>query len=102
MSDQVTFIVNTEPPELRIAELRNGRLFDVLIERGDQSLGGVYRGVISNVVSGLEAFFVDIGLPKKGLLHFKDVESGQRGAEKRDESFHKTLRVGQPILVQIA
>src|SRR5215216_352699 len=95
-----TILVNSEPPELRVAELRDGRLVAFDIERGDRSLGNIYRGVIANIVSGMEAFFIDIGSSKKGLLHFKDcVGLFDRGQDRPMQL--NTFRVGKPLLVQI-
>ncbi len=99
MSNGIIFVVNSEAPEVRVAEIRNNRLFDIDIERGNQGLGSIYRGVISNVVPGMEAFFIDIGHSKKGLLHFKDcIESKEESGDLR----LLNLRVGQSLLVQVS
>ena len=42
--------------------------------RGNRSIvGNVYKGKVDNVLPGLEAAFVDIGLDKNGFLHADDV-----------------------------
>ena len=47
----------------RVAEL-------YLERRGARSIvGNIYKGRIDNVLAGLEAAFVDIGLEKNGFLH---------------------------------
>src|SRR5271155_2772660 len=47
----------------RIAEL-------YLERRGGRSIvGNIYKGKVDNVLPGLEAAFVDIGLEKNGFLH---------------------------------
>lgn len=51
--------------------------------------GNIYLGRIQNVVRGMNAAFINIGLAKNALLHFDDV--------KEQES----LREGNSILVQI-
>ncbi|MGH3262465.1 MAG: hypothetical protein ACRDNS_10745, partial [Trebonia sp.] len=62
----------------RIAEL-------YLERRGNRSIvGNIYKGRVDNVLAGLEAAFVDIGLEKNGFLHVDEivlpgVDVGRRG-----------------------
>ena len=51
------------------------RVAELYIERkGSRSIvGNVYKGKVDNVLPGLEAAFVDIGLDKNGFLHADDV-----------------------------
>src|SRR5271168_1595377 len=51
----------------RIAEL-------YLERRGGRSIvGNIYKGKVDNVLPGLEAAFVDIGLEKNGFLHVDEI-----------------------------
>ena len=51
----------------RVAEL-------YLERRGDRSIvGNIYKGRVDNVLAGLEAAFVDIGLEKNGFLHVDEI-----------------------------
>ena len=51
----------------RIAEL-------YLERRGARSIvGNIYKGKVDNVIPGLEAAFVDIGLEKNGFLHVDEI-----------------------------
>ena len=62
----------------RVAEL-------YLERRGARSIvGNIYKGRVDNVLAGLEAAFVDIGLEKNGFLHVDEivlpgVETPRRG-----------------------
>ena len=62
----------------RVAEL-------YLERRGGRSIvGNIYKGKVDNVLPGLEAAFVDIGLEKNGFLHVDEivlpgVEAPRRG-----------------------
>ena len=51
------------------------RVAELYIERrGSRSIvGNIYKGKVDNVLPGLEAAFVDIGLEKNGFLHADDV-----------------------------
>src|SRR4051812_12273608 len=53
----------------------NWRVGELYVERrGSRSIvGNVYKGKVDNVLPGLEAAFVDIGLEKNGFLHADDV-----------------------------
>src|SRR4028119_1290106 len=51
----------------RVAELYFER-------RGARSIvGNIYKGKVDNVLAGLEAAFVDIGLDKNGFLHVDEI-----------------------------
>ena len=51
----------------RVAEL-------YLERRGNRSIvGNIYKGKVDNVLPGLEAAFVDIGLDKNGFLHVDEI-----------------------------
>src|SRR5213083_904390 len=62
----------------RVAEL-------YLERRGARSIvGNIYKGRVDNVLAGLEAAFVDIGLDKNGFLHVDEIvlpgiEQAKRG-----------------------
>jgi ribonuclease G len=86
----------------RVAEL-------YLERRGGRSIvGNIYKGKVDNVLAGLEAAFVDIGLEKNGFLHVDEivlpgVETPRRGrgAAKEGHKIHDLLRPGQEIVVQV-
>jgi ribonuclease G len=85
------------------------RVAELYIERrGSRSIvGNVYKGKVDNVLPGLEAAFVDIGLDKNGFLHaddvvFPGVEVARRGRGGRTKGKRITelLKPGQEIIVQ--
>jgi ribonuclease G len=86
----------------RVAEL-------YLERRGGRSIvGNIYKGKVDNVLAGLEAAFVDIGLEKNGFLHVDEivlpgVETPKRGrGTGRDgQKIHDLLKPGQEIVVQV-
>jgi ribonuclease G len=69
-----SIIVNVEKLERRVALLEDGVLEEYTVEReGDQNIvGGIFKGRVKNIESGLKAMFVDIGLDKNAFLHFWD------------------------------
>ena len=80
-----------------------------LERRGNRSIvGNIYKGRVDNVLAGLEAAFVDIGLEKNGFLHVDEivlpgVEAPRRGRGTGRDSRQITdmLKPGQEIVVQV-
>ncbi|HXD56032.1 MAG TPA: Rne/Rng family ribonuclease [Solirubrobacteraceae bacterium] len=84
----------------RVAELYTER-------RGERSIvGNIYKGKVDNVLPGLEAAFVDIGLEKNGFLHVDEivlpgVETVRRGRGGSGRKISDLLKPGQEIVVQV-
>ncbi len=99
-------IANVEPYETRVAVLDDGALVNFFLERGEPLAGNIYKGRVANVLPGMEAAFVDIGLERNAFLHVGDIRSQRLAGEEVEESFGRgaiaeRLRVGQEILVQV-
>src|SRR6201981_415884 len=83
------------------------RVAEVYFERrgGRSIVGNIYKGRVDNVLAGLEAAFVDIGLDKNGFLHVDEivlpgVEQAKRG-RGNGPRITDLLRPGQEIVVQV-
>jgi ribonuclease G len=79
-----------------------------LERRGARSIvGNIYKGRVDNVLAGLEAAFVDIGLEKNGFLHVDEivlpgVEAPRRGrGQSHGRQINDMLKPGQEIVVQV-
>src|ERR687889_640667 len=91
-----------EPPTgFRVAEVYFER-------RGQRSIvGNIYKGKVDNVLPGLEAAFVDIGLDKNGFLHVDEivmpgVEIARRGRTgSKGAKISQLLKPGQEVVVQV-
>ncbi|HXA54692.1 MAG TPA: ribonuclease E/G, partial [Solirubrobacteraceae bacterium] len=85
------------------------RIAELYIERrGARSIvGNIYKGRVDNVLPGLEAAFVDIGLEKNGFLHVDEivlpgVEAPRRGrAGAGARKIAELLKPGQEVVVQV-
>src|SRR6185503_7702060 len=84
------------------------RVAEVYFERrgGRSIVGNIYKGVVDNVLPGLEAAFVDIGLDKNGFLHVDEivlpgVEQVKRGRGSSGTRITDLLKPGQEIVVQV-
>ncbi len=83
------------------------RIAELYIERrgGRSIVGNIYKGKVDNVLPGLEAAFVDIGLEKNGFLHVDEivlpgVDVGRRG-RGGGHKISELLKPGQEIVVQV-
>lgn len=104
MSEEI--LVNVTPQETRVAVVENGVLQEVLIERTRSRglVGNIYKGVVSRVLPGMQAAFVDIGLERAAFLHVTDIMSSTDDSSvevRRDEGITRLLREGQVLLVQV-
>ncbi len=99
-------VANVEPFETRVAVFEDGRVVNLFVERGEPLAGNVYKGRVANVLSGMDAAFVDIGLDRNAFLQVGDVRSQRIGGEELEDAIgrgriQQRLRVGQEILVQV-
>jgi ribonuclease G len=86
------------------------RIAELYIERrgGRSIVGNIYKGKVDNVLPGLEAAFVDIGLERNGFLHADElvlpgVEMPKRGrGSGSGRKIGELLSPGQEIVVQVA
>ncbi len=67
--------------------------------------GNIYRGRVQNVLPGMEAAFVDIGIPKNAVLYRGDVrydrEDVEQGTSQAQPRIEDVLKPGQTILCQV-
>jgi ribonuclease E len=110
-------LINCIPrDECRIAIIENGRLEELYLERAsyENHVGSIYKGVVTNVESSIQAAFVDFGLGKNGFLHITDLHPdyfgtpgsvtenvGRKMPRRARPPIQKCLRRGQEVIVQI-
>jgi ribonuclease G len=106
-SRQVIVLVDCDPMETRIAVLENGKVVDLEVEREARIVENVYKGVVRQIVPGIGAAFVDIGLERNGFLYVDDIVPGGLGVSgqtQRDRFRHirEAVKEGDKVLVQVA
>ena len=100
-------LIETDSGQTRLALLEDGELSEYYVERkGQEKLGGnIYLGRVANILPGMQAAFVDIGLDKNAFLHAGDIlDFGDKEAlQKRlgDQPIKKIVKMGQELLVQV-
>ncbi|MGP0031888.1 MAG: Rne/Rng family ribonuclease [Acidimicrobiales bacterium] len=102
--------VHVQPGMTQIAMLEGRSLVEHYVSRASDDTsqidGNVYRGRVQNVLPGMEAAFIDIGIPKNAVLYRGDVRydrddiegGGSKASQPRIED---VLRAGQTILCQV-
>jgi ribonuclease G len=103
--------VNVAPRETRIAVMENDQLMELRVEREERIVGSLYKGIVENVLPGMDAAFVDIGLERNAFLYVGDIlpESEEnesatvsmRRSELRRRKINELLKTGQELLVQV-
>ncbi len=66
-------VVNVGERETRIAVLEDNRLVELHIERAERVVGSIFKCRVANVLQGMDAAFVDIGLERNAFLYVGDV-----------------------------
>ncbi len=109
-------IADVNPHEARVALLEDGNLVEIQVEmRGKERLvGNIYKGKVANILPGMQAAFIDVGLDKNAFLYAGDILSGEQDFEfdvdAEGEQIKKkleipnikdVLRPGQEIIVQV-
>ena len=109
-----TILVSAERGETRVAVLeakQKGGKSDVaelyIERRGRRSIvGNIYKGKVDNVLPGMEAAFVDIGLERNGFLHVDEIvlpggEAAPRRGRGKGRRINELIKPGQEIIVQV-
>ncbi len=94
-------LVSTDVGEQRVAVLEDDQVAEVYLERPERRsiAGNIYKGKVDNVLPGMEAAFVEIGLDRNGFL-FVDEIVGPELEGRGQRKIQDLLSRGQEILVQ--
>ncbi len=106
-------IVNVHPLEKRIALMEDNQLVELFVEKDKNQniVGNIYKGFVKDVLPGMGAAFIDIGLERTAFLHYSDIvmdfldhfEGGETPELLPEESHRisELLKPGQEVIVQI-
>lgn len=107
---KVEILVNCSNRETRIAVLEDGDLMEYRVEREERVVGSIFKGIVQNVLPGMDAAFVDIGLERNAFLYVADIlpdegmdnsPASMRRSELRRRKIADLLKSGQQIMVQV-
>jgi ribonuclease G len=102
-------LFSSDSLEDRAALLENGKIVEIFLARGERMVGNIYKGKIVNVLPGMQAAFVDIGIEKNAFLCLDDALPGhlheeiyESGKKKKPKTLiQNILKQGQETLVQV-
>jgi len=101
-------IVNVDTRETRVALIESGKLVELHVEREERVVGSIYKCKVANVLAGMDAAFVDIGLERNAFLYVADVlpeMDDEFPAARKDAGksirIKDVLKPGQELLVQV-
>ncbi len=92
-----------------VALVENGKLVEKYEEKTEQTRleGNIYLGKVENVLVGMQAAFVDIGVEKNTFIHIKDIipkasnETGNKNEKLSKYDIKNYIHTKMPILVQV-
>lgn len=87
----------------RVGIVEDDRLVEFYSEEVENEalLGNVYRGRVTNVLNGMDAAFVDIGVGKNAYLHLKDALSLDQLYTGIKYDLDEVIKGGEDIIVQV-
>ncbi|MCL5981582.1 MAG: Rne/Rng family ribonuclease [Firmicutes bacterium] len=101
-------IINCDNRQTRVAVLEEGRPVEIYLERPVhlRVVGNIYKGVVANVLPGMQAAFVDIGLERNAFLYVDEAVVPAAGeiagdTSRRAKAIERLLRPGEEIMVQV-
>lgn len=98
-------IIDVQHGYVKVAMIENGQLAEFYSESNDNSkfVGSIYKGKVVNVLPGMQAAFVNIGLEKNAYLYCgesmvdtRDIVSGAS-----NEKSELSVKIGDEIMVQV-
>jgi ribonuclease G len=95
-------LISVDVSEQRVAVLEDGRVAEAYLERPERRsiAGNIYKGSVDNVLPGMEAAFIEIGLEKNGFLYVDEVVVPELEGRSHGRKIQDLLSRGQDVLVQ--
>ncbi len=102
-------VANCGSRETRVALLEDGLLMEMMVERpvSQRVSGNIYKGRVENVLPGMQAAFVNIGLARNAFLYVGDAQASYPGEDGETGptpqlSISQVVRPGQELIVQVS
>jgi ribonuclease G len=124
MGDEMQeILLNVESKEIRYAHLKNGLLYDLIVERKKerQLSGNIYRGRVTNILHNIQSAFIDINEGDNGFIHISDIIENTKKFEQlydmdfdldhdsksanhkqpQNRAIDQVMNIDQTVLVQV-
>ncbi|HFL8819454.1 MAG TPA: Rne/Rng family ribonuclease [Candidatus Azoamicus sp. OHIO2] len=103
--NNILLINKNEIGEIRVAFIENGLLNNFEIETNNRQKGNIFKGFITKIEIGLDAFFIDYGSNKDGFLPFTEISKDYLDKlhlfDEMEEIKDYTNILGKSFIVQI-
>ena len=95
-------LISVDIGEQRVAVLEDGQVAEVYLERPERRsiAGNIYLGTVDNVLPGMEAAFIEIGLEKNGFLYVDEIVTPELEGKRHGKKIQDLISRGETILVQ--
>ncbi|RDU35059.1 ribonuclease E/G [Neobacillus piezotolerans] len=97
-------IINSGAREKRAALFHNGKIEQLKIARaeGQSLVGSIFLGIVTKVLPGMNAAFIDIGTGKNAYLHRDSLAdyAQSEALDRQKRSISSFVRQGERLLVQ--
>jgi ribonuclease G len=95
-------LISVDVSEQRVAVLEDDKVAEAYLERPERRsiAGNIYKGTVDNVLPGMEAAFIEIGLEKNGFLYVDEVIAPELEGRSHGRKIQDLLSRGQEVLVQ--
>ncbi|MBR2241110.1 MAG: Rne/Rng family ribonuclease [Clostridia bacterium] len=102
-------IVNTTKEKSIISVVEDGSLIEKYEEYDELERleGNIYLGIVTDILPGMQAAFVDIGDSKNAFLHIKDIlpkvsnQTGNKHEDLNKYNIKDYVRIGMPVVVEV-
>ena len=95
-------VISVDVGEQRVAVVEDDKVAEVYLERDESRsiAGNIYKGTVDNVLPGMEAAFVEIGLEKNGFLYVDEIVTPELEGRRHGRKIQDLLSRGEELLVQ--
>jgi ribonuclease G len=95
-------LVSVDVGEQRVAVLEDDQVAEVYLERPERRsiAGNIYLGQVDNVLPGMEAAFIEIGLEKNGFLYVDEIVTPELEGKRHGKKIQDLISRGETIMVQ--
>jgi ribonuclease G len=95
-------LISVDVGEQRVAVVEDDKVAEAYLERPERRsiAGNIYKGTVDNVLPGMEAAFIEIGLEKNGFLYVDEVIAPELEGKSRGRKIQDLLSRGQEVMVQ--
>ena len=95
-------LISVEVGEQRVAVVEDDKVAEAYLERPERRsiAGNIYKGTVDNVLPGMEAAFIEIGLEKNGFLYVDEVIAPELEGRSHGRKIQDLLSRGQEVMVQ--